>query len=428
MPTAELGLGGDQRATTRSLLIGAGSLVSGTLVARLLAYVFMLLMARGLTRAGFGALVIITASGLVLSNPVTNSFPFALARFLPLANGDERDRVVQRAALGTSVFLVLMIPFAILAAQIGSVPVWPLLVVTAGLSVDGLYFGILQGLQEINVMASYRVVANGAQLVIAITLLAFGVRSPTTYGLLYGFVYLPAIAMAELWRRRASGPSAAMAEAGRHHSASVQELVRFSVPTLLYGSLWGVFLGLDVFLLGYLSRHSVPDYGVARLVALPAELLPVGIATVALPRFAGASQAGRKHLLGQVVRLAIVTAVITVGAIEVGGQVIVTIFFPASYHGATKILRVMLPAYGAIGVYAVLSAWFQGVGRPWTAVGPLLGGASLAVALQLLLTRSLGGLGPAIGNLGGAAVALTLLIYFYFRSRPVVGVLPGWVE
>ena len=89
---------------------------------------------------------------------------------------------------------------------------------------------------------------------------------------------------------------------------------------------------------------------------------------------------------------------------------------PESYADAADSVILLAPATGLLGVYAVLSDWWLGRGRPrWPAMAISVG-AIVTVGCHVVFTSAYGTEGAVLSVAAGAATALVVLGHWTLRD------------
>jgi O-antigen/teichoic acid export membrane protein len=400
---ARLGIGRGE-----SLASAAALVFFGNLLARALAFLFPVVVARIVDRSDFASVYFFIATGFFASQLVMTGYPTAMTRYVAAEERSEtRGQWVASALVGGVGLLAVSVAAGEALAQAVGARAFLMSVVVIGVSIDAFYFSFLRGLQKFRLLVLYRVGANLAQIIVLLIAYGLGIANVTTIVVIYSFIYLIPIATIELLERPLRG---ILTSAARATARSIRTLTRFAIPSLITGIAWGTVLGLDVFFVRLFAPDDLADYSAARVLTVPMLLVPFAIDVVLLPRVAAASSHTEQwRLLRQALAASGAVALIAAAAYAVAADLIVDIVFPPSYAGATDVLPFLAVALGLLGIYSVLSDWWMGTGRPLPAATSLTVGAIVAVGAHLILTRHSAGIGAALSITLGTAVALVLL-------------------
>lgn len=390
----------------------AGVVLAGNVLARGLGFLFPIVLARAVTKDDFGTVYFFIGTGFFVSELVLTGFPTAMTRYL--AAGGERGPWLSSALAGGIPLLVVSIAAGEALAALAGAPPGLMWMVVCGLTLDAYYFGLLRGLRRFKLLASYRVSANLAQIVLLLAAIAAGVDSTAAAVAIYSFVYLIPIAVIEAWK----APLRRALRAGlRPQRSRVRTLARFALPALVSGMAYAALTHADLLFVGLLAESALPDYAAARSLAQPLMLVPYAIAIVMLPAVASAAERERWGMLARALGATVVVGGVAFGAYVAAASTLVEAIMPGSYARAAESLPVLAGALALMGVYTVLSQWWLGIGRAGTPAAALSFGAFVAIGLQFVLTPAHGAEGAAAAGACGVACALGALGVATARTR-----------
>jgi O-antigen/teichoic acid export membrane protein len=185
-------------------------------------------------------------------------------------------------------------------------------------------------------------------------------------------------------------------------------------PFWLSGLLWIAYFRIDVLILSYVSTdHETGLYNMAyngfQVLTLPASILALGL----FPSFAQlhAHEGERFRLVrNRALRTAVFVALPVTVASALAAEFVIALVLGEGYAGSVPMFRVLALAlvfvYGNYVMYQSLSAADR---APLVALVTGLG-VALNVALNLLLVRSLAGMGAALATLGTEATLFVVLV------------------
>jgi O-antigen/teichoic acid export membrane protein len=402
-----------------------GGIVTGTMFARAIGFLFPVLLTHWESRPAFGLIYFFIGAGFLVAEFSTATFPVAM---ITLGAG-ERGRVpvgrwFSAAAVGS-------IPAVIVAAICGEglsylagAPVGLMSVVVLGLSIDGFYFSALTTLEEYRLTVVYRCIANVGQLILLACAVVAGVASVGVVLAIYALIYVVPIAAIETYRGpvRAAGWRRSAVSADRIH-----RLTSFAVPSLIAGLAYGVIFGGDVFLVRVLARQDSATYAAARALAVPLIIAPTAIGTVVQPETASATAEERWTMLRRVLAAGIGIAVIGSLVYAALAGPLVSIFYGHGYDQAASQLRLVAAALAVLGVHTSLQYWCLGAGLPRLPAISLACGASITAALGFLAVPRLGGAGAAIAIAVGMTAAVGVLLVL-IRRQLAIGAEPDGAQ
>ncbi len=389
------------------------AVVSITLCGRLLGFIYPVLVLRHLDHDAAALAFFFINTGYFVVQPVSGGPAMAMVR--PIAASSSNDEQAQwlRAA---GKILVPGVTFAAILAVIVCVtsdaPVFPMLLMVAGLSFDTMYFQTLTARTRYTAAATYRLIANIAQLLAIVLVFTMGLQSVTLVVGIFALSYFFGFAGVEP-RQRALIDLMRRRVVATHNQ--LRKLAITAVPTLLTGLAYAGIVGLDTYLVRLASPNLVAGYGAAKTLASPFLLIPIAVVTIVQPETARAdatrANALRRHLL---LFGLLVSAVAIVGCWTLSGFV-VSIIYGSRYQEAATTLSWLGTGATFLGFHTLLQVWCWGRDRYVPPMISLSTGALIAISCNLLLVPSLGAEGAGIAVCGGTAVAACLLVIL---SRP----------
>jgi O-antigen/teichoic acid export membrane protein len=393
-----------------------GKMVTGTMFARAIGFLFPVLLAHWESRQAFALIYFFIGVGFLVAEFSTSTFPVAMIT-LAARDGRNRDGEVGAwfaAAARASIPAVLVAAVCgECLAYVAGAPAGLMTVVVVGLSIDGFYFSALTALEEYRLTIVYRTLANTGQLVLLGLAVILGVATVGVVLTIYSAVYLIPIVAIEAHRR----PVRATVRRWRHAGDDrIRRLTSFAVPSLLAGLSYGVVFGGDVFVVRLLARHDSATYSAARALAVPLIIAPTAIGTVVQPRTAGATREEQWAMLRRVLAAGIGIALVGTLAYAAFAEPLVSLFYGHAYEGAAPELRLVAAALAVLGVHTLLQYWCLGAGFPGLPAISLACGASITVAIGFLVVPRLGGTGAAIAIAAGMTVAAGILLVLIRRQ------------
>jgi O-antigen/teichoic acid export membrane protein len=393
-----------------SLWSEAGTVLAGNVLARGLGFLFPLVLARVIAKDDFGTVYFFIGTGYFVGE--LTGFPTALTRFIA-AEGPSGAWLSSALAGGAPLIALSLVIGELLSTE-ANAPAGHMSMVIAGLTLDAYYFALLRGLKRYKLLASYRVSANGAQIVLLLGAIVLGVKSPTVAIAIYSFVYIVPIVAIELLRHPLHD---ALRGTLRPNLDRVKRLTRFALPAFLSGTAAAGLTQADLLFVRLLAPDALPDYAAARSLVQPVMLVPYAIAIVMLPAVASAPERERWRLLTRALGVTALLGTALVAIYVAADAWLVDTILPASYHDATKALPLLAAGLTGMGVYSVLSQWWMGIGRPGPPAVVLTLGALVAIGMQYALTPSHGAVGAALALGCGVAFALVTLGAATLRMR-----------
>lgn len=196
----------------------------------------------------------------------------------------------------------------------------------------------------------------------------------------------------------------------------------FSLPVIPHlMAHWALQLSDRVILQRYVSSAQLGLYSLGYTAGLVASIVTTNFANAAMPIIVARLKAkDPKH---EVPALGTYSLLVLTGlcvAMGVFGGTAVTLFTPASYHGAAKIVPWVVASYVFVSMYMLLAqgTWF--VMRTGWIAAATCGAAAVNLVLTYLLAARMGILGAAVATLLGYAVLALfhgIVAYRLYRIR-----------
>jgi O-antigen/teichoic acid export membrane protein len=380
----------------------------GNVVARILGVLFSVVLARAYGPQNFG-LVRYAVSVAGLAAIVVGPLPTMLSRYLARYRNDpeEVDRYFTNA--------LLLIVLTLLLTLLGTG--WYLrgertgvilgtLTVVCGLAAFNTYTELSRGLDNIQRMALYYVVANLAQLIaIIICVWGLNIRTVSVALAIDGLSTIVPIALFEL---RAPSPVR-----WRPHAitrATARQLSRFSVPLVIAHASYTIWLNLDLLLAEQrLGAASAGIYSAAKTAVLVFLFVPYAVTTVALRYFArGSPRDARRSLLLSLLASGVVSEALLLGYWALSTP-LVHIVFGRRYAGAADPLVILAAGMTFYTLYLVFETWVVAKGYPWLHAVAMVLTMFVSTGAELALLPRWGLPGVALGfTLGIASGTLVL--------------------
>lgn len=397
------------RVPDRALLRSSTIVFAGTLVARLLGFLFSVAAARLLSPADYGEL----AYGLaivIISSILIGNAPTGLSRFVARHARDHEKQ--SRCYSNWLVVVGLMLAFSLVLvgplAMVAGLSAWMLVGLVAnlvGTAVLQTYREAQRGLQHFGAMVVFCVVANALQLIGIVLAAAAGWRSASLYLTIYGLSSLAALAVihpvapiilgfsreALAWRR-------------------VKAILRFIRPLVLQTVLYALWFGADLILVQrLLSSTAAGNYAAGKTLVTVLYLAPAAIASGVAPRVVRMQPAAlRAYLSGALTLTAVATLPVLV-LMTVWGRPLVSVVFGNKYPQASEPLTWLAVGIALYGFYLILESAWVGLGRPL--IDAIATGSAMVctIVAGLILIRPLGLTGAAIAFTAGSALQLAVI-------------------
>lgn len=378
-----------------SALLRATSLLAlGDILAKLLAFVFFVLLARYISPAEFGIYRYSLTLGYLGSVPAA---AFGLTLIHSLARRDSTtDTRLVAATLTLSLLSSGLTMFLALAAASNGVTVLiGTAIVILGLSFSYTYLAVNKGIRAFGIAAAYPVLSNIVQL---LPVLAGAVWFPravlpialASYGASYFVALLP---LESLKRVRVPLPLRGWSR------TELRAALRFSTPLFVSLGAYQAIFGLDLIWLNLFSPGAIVGYyAAAKLLATVYTVIPNALYSVLMPATAAqrAMPDAQRNL-----RQALILAVVTNGGLilffALTARFLLDAVFGSGYEQAAPALLVIGLGMLFYALCYVLSAHATGSGAPQVQGIAMTIGLLTAAALGPFLTLQFSMLGASAG-------------------------------
>ena len=387
------------RPRLRRWLNGAAMLSASNILARLCAFVGVIVMARLLDTAAFATVLLAQAITLYLS--IVLDFGLTLTGIRSIASDPALARSVMAsvlairlviAGLGSALILLIGLVIGIDSEGLGVVAMFAVAAAVAALDLSW----VLQALQS----TWLRSVVVGASAIVSLGLLVVLLpRQPEA-------ITVPASQVIGTLLAVAFGIAVTIRGLGwptRPPRDLFRKLILASIPLGLASLLAQVYYNVDLILLAlWRPLEEVAAYGAAYKVIFGLLMVVWTYAVVALPRMTVAFQAGGDALANEVHRniLTIVgcTLPVSIGCVIFAAPIL-EILFGSSYGVAAVPFAVLAATVPIAAFRTILLYSFTASGRPWAvpiSSGP---GAVINISLNLMVIPTYGMLGAAVSTL-----------------------------
>ncbi len=397
-----------------SLIISIGSTL-----ARVLALVFMIVLARFLTPDDFGIFrYALTVVGILIIVP--SSSPVSISRFLAAHSADHqaRNSYFTNGMIGIIIVLI--------ASLIISIPIlYTLHILTIGtivciISISGfyIYFALIRGLNSAWKMGLTYAVSNLA--LILVLLLVFGIfkiQNVTAALVIYGATNLIPILILELVR-----PMAVRFQPGLISKAVLRELSRFALPLVISSGAYTIWAGLDVLLVQYFEPKAVGSYAAAKTLSQAFIFIPTAISMTLMPRVAARKATSSKRYITGAVLVTLLLSLMGWLLVYLFGHVIIALTFGHRYVDGYVPLVVLSVAMSILSVYTILEGFVVGNGKPHLPVQALIIAMVSTGITGFFLTPMLGTLGASLAfTIGAASGCADMLVNIWLSQRKKPG-------
>jgi O-antigen/teichoic acid export membrane protein len=369
-------------------------LTISSIVTRLFAVMFSVLLAKAFTVSDFGLFrYLLTISSFYAM--IFSGIPLAVTKFISANKYDSKSRAeyLTNAIYYTIALFVLSV---LVITGISSNRLMLILFVFA-LVVDYFYLGFLRGLLNYTKLVGFKLLENIIQLVLLGGL--FVISGSINFSLaviFYSFSGLLALIAFEINKFELNINFRSISK------ERIIELTKYSIPVVAGSIGWTVMFGINtIYLEKYLGNDSVAFYNVGFTLAQVFSFLPEAITTIILPKVAAAADKGKiaAPLKMAVIGSTIISIIILI-FLMLFKRPILNILFNENYLPALSLLLPLSIGQIAIAIHQMYAAVFQGLNRPEIPTITI----SIAAAIQIVC----GYFAIHYYGINGAAVSICL--------------------
>jgi O-antigen/teichoic acid export membrane protein len=391
----------------------ATAVVGLTLVGRALGFLFPVLILREFDTQAAGLAYFLINTAYFVVQPISGGPAIAMIRPIA-ASGSEPEQAQWFHAATITVFPAVLISvlIGVLLCLTSAAPVPPMLILIAGLTTDAMYFQLLTAHRRYVEAATYRLVANVAQLLALLAMLFVGLHSVIGAVIIFSSSYLAGIFFTEIVRPTLLSVLRLKAKATRSQR---RILLITAIPTSLTGLAYSGLTGLDTYIVRLIHPDVVATYGAAKALTAPVLLVSLALTTMIQPEIARRSKgdaALARHRLIRVASLGVVGAVAASWALA---GFAITVIYGARYPEATMALRWLATGTAILGFTTLLQSWCWARAQYLVPLVSLGCGAAVALIADLLLVPSLKATGGGVAMSLGSATSAVLIVLL---SRP----------
>lgn len=411
------------------------------LVARVLGLGFSLILAKVLTPDDFGYIQYALAVASVLAVVAHPFGQHVLARFISggqqgLAglnagvSQSSHERTARADSGSTDVSLdtllsncwivfVCLLGLTLLASSgfiwISSDLGFELLPVVFGIAFFYAYWGVSRGYMRSGLLTTSYLGSNVVQLLLISLLIWYlEIHSTALALIIYGLSYIPVI----VWLQT-QFPLKIYFNLSKERMdfGLIKKVLRFSIPITLSHAAFMLFVATDILLLNRMVEPDVVGrYALAKTLATAFSFVPMGIATLLMPRIAGADSGNHLSLLYRSVLASLGINIMFLCGFWLLVEWFVHLFFGIEYLVGINIYMIL--AFGAmmLGIQSIAAATYVGRSRPEIeTMGRGIAALCVFVGCWLLIPR-FGEAGAAVSVLAGSIAALLVYLGHGIKS------------
>ena len=360
--------------------------------ARILGLAFSLILARVLTPGDFGIIQYTLAVANILSVGIHPFGQHVVARFISsnIENKPDLAGILSHAWLVFMALLGLSLGVSLLAIWLFDDLGAEVLAVVVGIALFYGYWGASRGYLAPGRLTAAYLGSNIVQFVAVLLIVGWlEIRRPALALLIYGLSYLPVLVWLQwkyglplylssgielvksslpkaLFRKLYAAPFQNDCSIDTEIDPSiVRGLLRFAIPVTLSHAAFMLFLSVDlIYLNWWLSPEVVGQYALAKTLATAFSFIPMGIATLLMPKIAQMGNGDGGRIVSGSVGASLLVNILFLGFFWATVNWFVRTFFGESYLAPLNIYLLLAAVSILMGIQSVLTAAYVGANRP----------------------------------------------------------------
>lgn len=397
------------RVLDRKIIRGATWVGIGNVTSQVLAFIFMVILARFYSKSDYGLIGYTISVGTLAAIIVAAGFPSALVRFIAKNLG--RQKKIDEYF--TNIFTITLGLLFVVVIAVIIIYKFDMMItsIVIGYSVVYIYLGMIRGFIDYKKIALFNILRNLVKVTILLILCyALFVKSPLFIVLLYAFGGWIVILILEL-----------VSPASVHYSSNLisrktmREVTVFSIPVMVSMIAYTTLSSIPVIAIKYFYDYElVALYSAAMTLTVLFTFIPTALVTITMPKISNVeNKSQRIKYTVQSFWFVLATGIMLYILIFFFGKFALGMTFTEKYVLSYPILLVL--SVGAIfnGLRSVFCALWVGSGHPIITVYDIACASAVCITLSFLLIPSMGPIGAAYGyTLGLIAAVLVDLIYW----------------
>ncbi len=399
-----------------SLFKDSSVLTFGMVLARGFGFLIIMLLARHFEPAEFGLIQYAISVAGIISIGVQPFGQHVLSRYVGMFRDDQvklREYLSNIWEIMGILFitsLVVAIPFLLGAGKFN----FGILAVFFGTSVFYAYYGLARGYLASGRLAAIDVGNNILQIILILLLLQLlDIKSTLLAMLIRGLApIIPVILLQRFW------PLQNAFEKNLVNRNTAETIIKFSLPIWISHASYMLYATIAVlFLEHFTDTTMVGVFSVAATMGIVLSFFPSGLATLLMPKIAGAPDQQYKALLASALGLAMLINIVLVVIYYFFAPWLIETMFGSEYLIFPEIFVLMAVAETFAGAHTIITTAYVGRGRAREETKSRLVAVAATIVSCWLLIPSYGVIGAVWAQLIGAVCSLMIYGFVYMRDH-----------
>jgi O-antigen/teichoic acid export membrane protein len=399
-----------------SLLRGSAVITVGSVLSRGFGFVVTLLLARLFDPSSFGVVqYAISVAGIIaiglqpLGQHVLPRY-VGMFRDKPIQLREYMSNIWGTMGIVTLISLALAVPLLFYTGKLN----FGILAIFLGTGLFYAYYGLARGFQAPVRLAAVDVGKNGLQVLLIILLLQFlDIKTTFLAMLIEGLApILPIVLLQRFWAL----PNAF--EKKLLNRNATKDILKFSVPIWVSHASYILFSATPILFLEHFTDDAmVGIFSLATTMGIALSFFPNGLATLLMPKIAGAPEKRYRTLLVSALGLVTLTNIFLIAIYYFFAPWLVGKLFGQEYLVFPQVFVLMAIVVTFNGAHAILTSAYVGRGRAYEETKSRLIALLATFVSCWLLIPSYGVIGAVCANLIGAVGGLMVYGYVSFRDQ-----------
>ena len=406
----------------KKFIKGTTIVAIGNVVARVLAFVFFIVLARFCVKEDYGFIRYVITVGTLASVIVIGGFPVALTRFIAKFRYNKKKLITycSNCLMGITLLLILiLVIFSILSVTIFKYNIRyiiGILFVIIGLTIYSTYFSIVRGFLLYKKIAFLAISSTAFKILfIVVASLIFSIYSPILVLFIFSFSVLLSIIISESIK-----PINLNFKISAVSIDVIKKLSKFVAPVLVNAILIYTLSGIGTITIEHFwALKDVAEYSVALTLSSVFIFISQGITTILMPKVGAMKNAGPIiRYLRQSIILILSTSIPIFVIYYFCGSWIIHLLFGEKYLASFNVSIILSLGMIFYSIYTVFVAIWNAIGKPEIYMKIMLISSPTTIFLTYILVPIHGAIGAAFSLSVGYLVAV-LVSTFIFRMFPI---------
>jgi len=401
------------RILDSKILKGATWVGIGNVTSQILAFLFMVILARFYSKNDYGLIRYVISVGTLVATIVAAGFPSALVRFIAKNLGKQK----KIDEYFTNIFTITLGLLFVVVIAVMIIYKFDMMItlIVIGYSVVYIYLGMIRGFIDYKKIALFNILRNLVKVAILLILCyALFVKSPLFIVLLYAFGGWIVILLLEL-----VNPSRIHYSPALISRKTMKEVTVFSIPVMVSMIAYTALSSIPVIAIKYFYDYElVALYSAAMTLTVLFTFIPTALVTITMPKISNVeNKSQRIKYTVQSFWFVLASGIVLYIPIFFFGKFALGMIFTEKYVPSYPALLVLSVGTIFTGLRNVFCALWEGSGRPIIGTYDIACASAVCITLSFLLVPCIGSIGAAYGYSLGFVTAVIVDLVYWIKYR-----------